>query len=154
VYGNSLFYNYAVDFSFVGMATHYEIGERKDMTIKASTIDFSRTNQRELGLAGSSKGNVNLFKAGININSLAFGNIYLRRISETEFTIDDNLFDFDYQKNASFSRNTGTFIGGLMFGRIFNLAPPLLKDSMPLRANYVHGGPYNVIFLGTVTIPR
>ena len=144
----------AVDFSPIGIAVHYEVGERKNMLLRASSINLKGTNQRELGLTGKTFKEVNLFDSGKNFNSLTFGRLNMTRVNSTQFTIEANMFDFDYQADASFSRNAGTFLGGLLFGRVFNTPLPSGKDSMTLRPNYVHGGPFNIIFLGTVTIPK
>jgi hypothetical protein len=140
------------DFSLAGMYAHFQFGGGNPMTINASSLDFSGTNQKQLGLdkigIGKTLDPVNLFKAGINSNSLAFGRLSMTRVSETQFSIAPNMFDFDYQSDASWQRNAGTILGSMINYNLFPGAP--FSPLVPL----IFGGPYNVIFNGTVTIPK
>lgn len=62
----------------------------------------------------------------------------------------DNMFDFEYKSDGSFSRNLGTALGGLVFGRCFNTP---MYGLYPPQPNWFLGGPFNITFHGTVTIP-
>lgn len=120
------------------------------MIINASSLDFSGTSQRELGLVGMKKGEsreASLFKTGINGQSLAFGRLEFTYQGNNQFSITDNMFDFDYQAGQSFSRNAGTILGGAVN---YNLMISPSAALVPL----IFGGPYNVIFNGYVTIPK
>jgi RHS repeat-associated protein len=143
--------NKGVDFSLAVMYEHFQIGGGEPMIINASTIDFSGTTQGQLGLdkleIGQTLDPVNLFDAGINSNSLAFGKLSMTRISDTQFSIAPNTFNFDYQSGASWQRNAGTILGGAIN---YNL---MISPAAALIPVFL-GGPYNVIFKGTVTIPK
>jgi hypothetical protein len=85
------------------------------MIINSSSLDFSGTSQSKLGLDGMKKGEsreASLFKTGINGQSLAFGRLEFTYQGNNQFSITDNMFDFDYQAGQSFSRNAGTILGG------------------------------------------
>lgn len=99
---------------------------------------------------GASK-NVNLFNSGINSNSLAFGNLRMTYKGNNQFSITSNRFDFDYQSNASFGRNAGTFVGGAVFGQFYTI--PITPFSI-LRDVIGFGGSFMINFNGTVTIPK
>ena len=133
---------------------HFQFGGGSDYHIDALTLDFSSTSQKQLDLSGiivgESRG-VNLFNSGINSNSLAFGELTLTYSGNNQFLIESNKFDFDYQPNSSFSRNFGTFMGGAIFGRFYNTPVPLPHPFF-IQPNFFFGGPFNVIFNGTVTI--
>ena len=73
----------------------------------------------------------------------------LTRVNDYQFVIEPNTFDFDYQSEASFSRNAGTFVGGAIFGRFFNT-----KYVFNLQPNMFIGGAFKVIFNGLITIPK
>ncbi len=81
------------------------------------------------------------------MQALGFGRIALTRVNSTQFVIEANKFDFDYQSDASFSRNLGTFGGGAVFGRIYNMP-------YSFQPNVFYGGSFNVIFNGLITIPK
>lgn len=70
----------------------------------------------------------------------------MTRVTATQFSIADNMFDFDYRSDASWQRNVGTFLGLLINENA------LIPFGTFIPAYY--GGPYNVIFNGTVTIPK
>lgn len=142
------------NFSLARMYFHFQVGGRKPMTINSASLDFSRTSQRQLGLSGMKprdKKEGNLFRTGINSQSLAFGRLEFTYQGNNQFSITDNVFDFDYQANASFSRNAGTILGGAVN---YNVFPSLLLMSpVPTLTPIFFGGPYKVIFNGNVTIP-
>jgi RHS repeat-associated protein len=139
------------NFSLASMYGRFQVGGTNPMVINASTIDFSGTNQRELGLDKIRKGQsldpVNLFNAGINSNSLAFGNLKMTRVSDTQFSIADNMFNFDFPPGTTWKRDAGTVLGAAIN---YNLMISPAAALVPL----IFGGPYNVIFKGTVTIPK
>jgi len=64
-----------------------------------------------------------------------------------QFSIMDDMFDFDCQKGASFSRNVGTLIEGTVFGRVYNFRIPNI-----IQPNFFFGGPFPIIFNGVITI--
>ncbi|MFO0478188.1 MAG: hypothetical protein ACK50L_05350 [Bacteroidota bacterium] len=68
-----------------------------------------------------------------------------------QFSITSNRFDFDYQSNASFGRNAGTFVGGAVFGQFYTI--PITPFSI-LRDVTGFGGSFMINFNGTVTIPK
>jgi hypothetical protein len=133
---------------------HTQFGGRADYNIKASTLDFSGTSQRELKLTGMKPGDVrtiSLFDSGINSRSLAFGSLRMTYQDNNQFSIESNLFDFDYQSNSSFARDAGTFIGGAVFGQFYTI--PITPFSI-LRDVTGFGGSFMINFNGTVTIPK
>jgi hypothetical protein len=136
-----------------GLYMHYQFGGTKDYYINASELDFSMTSQNDLGLTQTPDvvQYVNLFNTGINELSLSFGNVGMVYQGNDQFSIQDR-FDFDRRPEASFSRNAGTFLGGLAFGRIFNTPAPYLPPIFYLQPNYYFGGPFDIKFNGTVTI--
>ncbi len=142
------------DYLLAKLYWHNQYGGVDDYNIKASTLDFSGTSQRELGLTGmkvgSSKG-VNLFNSGINSNSLAFGKLTMTYQGNNQFSIASNKFDFDYQSNSSFWRNAATFVGGAVFGQFYTI--PITPFSI-LRDATGFGGSFMINFNGTVTIPK
>ena len=71
------------------------------------------------------------------------------RVSETEFSILPNGFDFDpiYDPNETVWRNSGN-LGGMAVNYNLWLGPG------PVLVPVVFGGPYDVIFHGNVSIPR
>jgi RHS repeat-associated protein len=143
-----------VDFSLARMYGHFQFGGGKPLIIDASTLDFSGTNQRTLGLdklkVGQTMDPVNLFNMGkMNALALAFGRVPMTKVSDTEFTIGNNEFDFTpfYDPSASTGRNIGNVIG---FGVNYNLWLGPGSALLPV----IFGGPYDVIFNGSVTIPK
>lgn len=125
------------------------------MTINSISLDFSGTSQRQLGLTGMKQGESregNLFGTGVNAQSLAFGRLEFTYQGNNQFSITNNIFDFDYQAGHSFSRNAGTILGGAFN---YNVFPSLfLRSPIPTIVPMTFGGPYNVIFNGNVTIPE
>jgi RHS repeat-associated protein len=142
-----------LQFSMKLMALWYEFGNRATLVLNASSINFSETSQTELNITNSFEPQlVNLFKSGINPNSLSFGKVWMTRINNTQFIISINEFNFEHRDEASFARNASTLLGGLLFGRFYESHPPYIPYIS--RHNYRYGGGYDVQFLGTVTIPR
>ena len=136
-----------------GLYANYQIGENEDFHFNASDIDLGNSTQRSLGLTGKNFGGINLFKSGRIGQALAFGRIAVTRVSSTLFKILDNTFDFDYQANASLSRNVGTFIGGAIFGNFFE-TKIYLPNIFFLQPNKFIGGAFQVIFDGYISIPK
>src|SRR5690606_16452655 len=134
---------------------HFQFGERKDFNLNASLLDFSYTNQQELGIAESlkigQKIGVNLFNAGITEYSLAFGKLSMIYLGNNLFRIESNKFDFDYQSKSSFSRNLGTFIGSFMVGDHFEIPAGLW--GLVRNSNGIGGG-FMINFMGNVYIPE
>jgi len=145
-----------VDFSLARMYLHFQVGGREPMIINASSIDFTGTSQKQLGLTGMKVGDqrsVNLFKSGINSNSLAFGKVEMIYRGNNQFSVLPNMFDFNIEWQNGFSaRNVGTVLGAV--GN-YNIIPTVIsRTPIPTLVPILFGGPYNVIFNGTTTIPR
>ena len=144
----------SADYLLVKLYWHNQFGGRADYNINASTLDFSGTSQRELGLAGMKPNDIryaNLFNSGINQNSLAFGKLDMVYEGNNQFSVISNRFDFDYQSNASFGRNAGTFVGGAVFGQFYTI--PITPFSI-LRDITGFGGAFMINFNGIVTIKK
>ena len=144
------------DFSLAGMYLHFQFGGGKPMTINMSSIDFSGTSQKDLGLTGMTKGDVrsvNLFNAGtLHPAALAFGRINMTYYGNNQFSIvSDKSASFDfyplYDPGASMGRNVGNIIGA---GINYNLWLSPAATLVP----FIWGGPYPVYFNGTTTIPK
>ena len=145
------------DFSLAGMYAHFQFGGGNPMTLNMSSIDFSGTSQRELGLTGMTVGKsrpVNLFNAGAtNSAALAFGRVNMMYHGNNQFSIvsdNSSRFDFSpiYDPGASWGRNAGNILGTMIN---YNLMPGTpFSPLVPL----IFGGPYKVNFYGTTTIPR
>jgi hypothetical protein len=131
------------------LAKHYEFGGRNPYEINCDDLDFSGISRKVLGLKQVPYEIQwkNLQDYGINEVSLAFGNVGFVYQGNDQFSIVDDRFDFDLNIDASFKRNAGTFVGGAVFGRVFNTPVPVF-----LRHNYFFGGPFDIKFRGTVTI--
>ena len=135
----------SADYLLWNLFLHYQFGGGKDYHIDASTLDFSKTTQGDLGVddleIGDSREPIDL---GVNDffskNNLAFGRITLTRISDTQFTISPNSFNFDADPSRSTSGTAATIIGDVLM----NLT----------GQSFLWGGDFNVIFDNTVTIPR
>jgi RHS repeat-associated protein len=131
---------------------HNQFGRQEDFVINASSMDFRYTNQKELGIENKNQGEINLFDAGINSYSLAFGVLNVSRLGTSDFfKVETNRFDFDYQSGKSFGRTAGTFVGGATFGQFFNT--PITPWSY-VRNNSTIGGPFDVIFNYQIYIPK
>ena len=146
-----------VDFSLVGMYLHFQFGGHQPMIINMASIDFSRTSQRELGLAGMKPNgirNVNLFKAGVCVPAaLAFGNVRMKYHGNDQFSIvgDDNArFDFSPLVGGySLARDAGNLFGAYISYNLWAIPiSPLL--TLPSIIN----GPYDIKFIGTTKIPE
>jgi hypothetical protein len=145
------------DFSLAGMYAHFQFGGTSPMTLNMSSIDFSGTSQEELGLSGMKTGDVrpvNLFDAGpTNSAALAFGRVNMTYHGNNQFSIvsdKSSRFDFSplYDPGASLGRNAGNILGTMIN---YNLMPG--NPFLPL-VPLIFGGPYNVNYNGTTTIPR
>ncbi len=149
--------NTGVDFSLAGMYMHFQFGGGKSITIKMSSIDFSGTSQEVLGLFAMNVGDVravNLFNAGsTNPAALAFGRVNMKYHGNNQFSIisdKSSRFDFSplYDPKASLGRNVGNTLGTMINYNLFPHAP--VSPLVPL----IFGGPYDVKFSGTTTIPE
>jgi hypothetical protein len=145
-----------VDFSLASMYGHFQFGGGKPMTIKMSSIDFSGTSQKKLGLTGMMKGDVrsvSLFEAGtLHPAALAFGRVRMTYHGNNQFSIVSDKsarFDFSplYDPGASMGRNVGNTIGASIN---YNLWLSPTATLMPL----IWSGPYPVYFNGTTTISQ
>ena len=145
------------DFSLVGMYLHFQFGGHKPMTINMSSMDFSGTSQRELGLTGMKPGNiqnVNLFKAGPFFPpALAFGNVRMMYLGNDQFTIvGDKNSRFDFSPlvgGSSLARDAGNVLGAYINYNIWAIPISPLLVFPPLIS-----GPYDVNFVGITTIPK
>ncbi|MBS4000801.1 MAG: RHS repeat-associated core domain-containing protein [Desulfobulbaceae bacterium] len=135
------------------MYFHYQFGGRSDFIVNAFMLNFSHTNQGQLGLSGMSLGesrNINLFNGGkLSKIALAFGKVEMMKVSESAFVISSNPFDMNFEQNGSLSRNLGTFGAGVVFGQFFNT--PIMPWAI-IRNTFEIGGKFDVIFNGKVYI--
>ncbi len=146
-----------VDFSLPAMYLHFQFGGHQPMTIKMSSMDFSGTSQRELGLTGMTPGDirkVNLFKAGPFFQpALAFGNARMRYLGNDRFTIvGDKNARFDFSPlvgGSSIARDAGNVFGAYINYNIWAIPISPLLVIPPLIS-----GPYDVNFIGTTIIPK
>ncbi|GIV29548.1 MAG: hypothetical protein KatS3mg028_0614 [Bacteroidia bacterium] len=138
---------------------HYQYGGGADMIIDASTLDFGGATQEDLGLTNLVPGNiypVDLYGAGISPAALALGRIRMIYLGNNRFSIvsDKNTrFDFNplYDPTASWRRNIGNLIGSFICD--ICSPPTFIGNFIPVPANTIYGGPFNIIFVGTVYIP-
>ena len=133
---------------------HYQVGRNQPFEVDVNDLNFSMTSQEELGLSGMEVDEVrlvDLFKTGYNETSLPFGSVYMRYHGNNEFSIEPNDFDFNYERGGSFKRNLETLGAGLIFGRVYDHYVPILHPFFH-QPNLFFGGPFPVIFNGTVTI--
>jgi len=70
-----------------------------------------------------------------------------------QFSILPNMFDFNIEWQNGFSkRNEGTVLGAIVN---YNIIPTVIsRTPIPTLVPLIFGGPYNVIFNGTTTIPK
>lgn len=126
------------------------------MTLNMSSVNFSGTSKRELGLTGMKSGDirpVNLFNAGAtNQAALAFGRVRMEYHGNNQFPIvsdESARFDFNplIDSNASWGRNAGNVFGAAINYNLWLGPEPVL---VPL----IFSGPYDVNFIGTTPISR
>ena len=142
------------DFSLVGMYLHFQFGGGKPMTIIMSSVNFGSATQEQLGLSGLIPGDIrstNLFNAGpLNHAALAFGNVDMRYHGNNQFSIvtnESSLFDFwPLVGGSSNARDAGNLLGAAIN---YNLIISPAAILVPI----IFGGPYDVNFIGTTTIP-
>ena len=145
------------NFSLLAMYTHFQIGGRNPMTINMSSIDFSGTTQRALGLTGTAIGKpvpVNLFNAGrLHPAALAFGRVKMINHGNDQFSIvsdESSRFDFDplIDRGTTWRRNAANLLGAAINYNMFYLhfGAPLIP--------MLFGGEYDVYFIGTTYIPK
>jgi hypothetical protein len=144
------------DFSLAGMYAHFQVGGGSPMTINMSSVDFGGATQKVLGLTGMKSGDVrpvNLFNAGpTNPAALAFGNVNMMYHGNNQFSIvSDRSSRFDFWPlvgGSSLKRDAGNVLGFMVNYNLFPGTP--FSPLVPL----IFGGPYDVNFNGTTTIPR
>ena len=145
----------AQDFSLGLMYEHFQIGKGRALMILMSSIHFGPGSRRALGLEGLKVGHitsVNLFNLGAtNPVALAFGRVHMEYLGNNQYTIvgdKSSRFDFNplFDLNASLGRNAGNALGATINYDLF-LGP--LGPIIPM----IWGGPYNVYFTGSTTIP-
>jgi hypothetical protein len=143
-----------ISFSLPAMYLHFQKGGGREVTIDMATINLTGTTQRELGIDGlardKEKDKVNLFNAGINQASLAFGNVSVRNHGNSQFSfVSYGGANFDFSPlidpEASWRRDAGNLAGLLICYSGWPLNP-----LVPLFL----GGGYDVSFIGTTYIPR
>jgi hypothetical protein len=136
---------------------HFQFGKRTPYHINANSLDFSAFSQKMLGMPPNMEvgyvHSANLLGTGIiNEVSLSFGKIKLTYLGDNQFSISDR-FDFNHEPNGSFGRNALTLFGGWIFGRVYNDPAPFFSPfALPVQPNYFLGGPFPIIFNGTITI--
>ena len=144
--------NAGCSFSLTLLFVHFQIGGGEDLTLDMSSIDFSGTSQKTLGLTGmkvNEQRPVNLFNLGTtNPAALAFGRVVLMYHGNNQFSIvsdKSSRFDFAplYDSDASWGRNSGNILGAIITS---NPLTPLIPVTF--------GGPFNIKFIGTTSIPR
>jgi hypothetical protein len=154
--------NGGTDFSLANLYLHFQVGGGKPLNINMSSVDFSGTSQKELGLTGMKSGDVrpvNLFNAGpLNQAALAFGRVNIKAHGNNQFSIiggdESSQFNFSplIDSDASFGRNAGNLLGA---GINYNVFPSLiLRSPIPTLVPLIFGGPFDIHFNGTTTIPK
>lgn len=91
---------------------------------------------------------VNLFRSGINANSLTFGKLDMIYCGDNQFSILSNRFDWNMETPLFTNRNAGTLLGAMVNYNVWT-GNPLL---MSIPATF--GGPYDINFSGMATIPK
>jgi hypothetical protein len=137
--------------------SHFQVGGGDEFHLDATTLNFRNTNQRELGLEGMRVGEqrtANLFNAGINSNSLGLGRVLVTLEQNGQFSIANNRFNFDFNNGGSLSRDAGTLLAA---GVNYNVIQAAMYPSLALpliAVPLIFGGPFDVVYQGTVVIPR
>ena len=124
-----------------------------------SSVDFGGATQREIGLNGMNPGEVRavqLFRArSLTAAGLAFGRVNMKSFGNNRFSIvSDNSARFDFapliDARGSLERNVGNVIGASVNYNIILTPIVPLSPAIPM----IFGGPFDVRFNGTKTIPR
>lgn len=148
-----------VNLSLGGLYSHFQFGGGKTLNINMSSVDFGEATQRELGLVGMEAGDirgVQLFrKNSLSIAGLAFGRVRMMAHENNQFSIiSDESARFDFapliDRTATLERNVGNVIGASVNYNVFLMPITPLAPVVPL----IFGGPFDVNFHGTTTIPR
>ena len=122
-------------------------------------VDFGGATQGSLGLTGMNAGDVRavqLFRvSNLTTAGLAFGRVNMMAHGNNQFSlVSDNSARFDFapliDRVASLERNVGNVIGAAINYNIFLIPIAPLAPAIPL----IFGGPFNVNFNGTTTIPQ
>ncbi len=145
--------------SLAGLYSHFQIGGGKSLNINMSSVDFGGATQGDLGLTGMNAGDVRavqLFRASaLTTAGLAFGRVNMMANGNNQFSIvSDNSARFDFapliDRTASLERNVGNVIGAGINYNIWLMPITPLAPAIPL----IFGGPFDVNFNGTTTIPQ
>lgn len=147
------------ELSLARFYTHFQIGRGKSLNINMSSVNFGGASQRDLGLVGMQAGDVRavqLFRANsLTTAGLAFGRVNMMAHGNNQFSIvSDNSARFDFapliDRAASLERNVGNVIGAGVNYNVFLISITPVAPLIPL----IFGGPFDVNFNGTTTIPR
>ncbi|OYX11862.1 MAG: hypothetical protein B7Z16_17085, partial [Algoriphagus sp. 32-45-6] len=149
------------DYLLVKLYWHFQFGGGDPLTLDMSSINFGDATQSDLGLNGMKAGDikaVNLFNAGpLNQAALAFGRVNMMAHGNNQFSIvSDGSSRFDFapliDTNASSGRNAGNVLGAAIN---YNVVLSFIsKSPIPTAIPLMFGGPFNVNFNGTKTIPK
>ena len=147
------------DLSLAGLYTHFQIGGGETLNINMSSVDFGGATQRELGLAGMEAGDIRgiqLFRANsLTTAGLAFGRVRMMAHGNNQFSIiSDESARFDFtpliDRASTLERNVGNIIGASINYNVFLMPITPLAPVIPS----IFGGPFDINFHGTTTIPR
>ncbi len=147
------------ELSLMGLYIHFQIGRGKPLDINMSSVGFGGATQRDLGIAGMATGNVRgvqLFRASsLTTAGLAFGRVRMVAHGNNQFSIvSDASTRFDFapliDRTSTLERNIGNVVGA---GVNYNVPLMLIMPSAPI-VPLMFGGPFDVNFHGTITIPR
>ncbi|MCX8144194.1 MAG: hypothetical protein N3F62_08085, partial [Bacteroidia bacterium] len=129
---------------FIETYVHFQFGGGKPLYLSTSSLDFSDVTQKDL--IYDSKTNtysLNLYEINpMSQIALALGKISLVKTGENQYSILPDYYDFNIEWDKGFTqRNIATFGAG--FIHYYGVSP-----IVPL----IFGGPYWIIFNGTITI--
>jgi len=144
----------ASSYSILGiLLSHFIYGGGRDLFVDATTMDFSNTSQKELGLEQKEgKQSIQLYDHRINELSLAFGRLDFYYVGNNQFEIGSNRVDFNGIDGKEFLRDAATVAAfGIYWG-----AAALVRGGYLLRGGIdpTNASEFKVIFNGRVTIKR